>query len=58
MITKQKLQEKMVYLNDDFSINELLDRLLLIEKIDKGIHQSEHNKVISEDELSERIKKW
>ena len=58
MITKQKLQEQLVFLNDEFSIEELLDRLLLIEKINKGIVQSDTKHIISETELIEQIKKW
>lgn len=58
MITKEKVQDQLLQLGNEFSIDELIERLLLIEKIDKGLTQSKNNEVISESELEERMKEW
>lgn len=58
MISKSKLKEQIEQLPDHFSIDELIDRLLFIEKIEKGKKQSENGEVISEEELDKDIKKW
>ncbi|MFC2100275.1 hypothetical protein ACFLRZ_00445 [Bacteroidota bacterium] len=58
MLTKTKLKEQIENFPEEFSIDELIDRLILIEKIDRGIKQSENGEVISEAELDNEIKKW
>ena len=58
MITKTKLKEQIEHFPETFSIDELIDRLILIEKIERGITQSNNGEVISEAELDKEIKKW
>lgn len=58
MITKDQLQEQLEFLGDEFSFDELLDRILIIEKINIGLNQSEQNFVLTEDELDAQIEKW
>jgi hypothetical protein len=58
MLTKTKLKEQIEKFPEEFSIDELIDRLILIEKIERGIKQSENGNVISEAELDKEIKKW
>ena len=58
MLTKTKLQEHIRNFPEEFSIDELIENLILIEKIDKGNEQSEKGDVISETELDKEIKKW
>ncbi len=58
MLTKSKLKEQIKLLPEKFSIDELIDRLILIEKIEIGEKQSNNKEVISEDELNKKIEKW
>ena len=58
MLTKTKLKEQIEKFPEEFSIDELIDRLILIEKIERGIKQSENGDVISDSELDKEIKKW
>ncbi len=58
MLTKTKLKEQIEKFPEKFSIDELIDRLILIEKIERGIKQSENGDVISDSELDKEIKKW
>lgn len=58
MLTKTKLREQIEKFPEKFSIDELIDRLILIEKIERGIKQSENGDVISDSELDKEIKKW
>ncbi len=58
MLTKRSLKKQIEKLPDEFSIDELIERLILIEKIERGTKQSEENEVISESELDKEIKKW
>ncbi len=58
MITKDNLLNQLDLLPDLFSIDELIERLVLIEKIEKGLKQSEDDDVISEDELNAELETW
>ncbi len=58
MITKAKLKEQIKTLPNEFSIDELVDRLILIEKIDKGEQDSLNGNTISEEEMDKEIEKW
>ncbi len=58
MLTKANLKKQIEKLPDEFSIDELVERLVLIEKIERGNKQSEGGKVISESELDKEIGKW
>ena len=43
---------------DKFSIDELLDKLFLLHKIEEGLSQIEHGQVISLEEAKKRHAKW
>ena len=43
---------------DEFSIDELVERLIFIEKVEIGNKQSENGDVVSEAELNYEVKKW
>lgn len=58
MLTKTKVKEQIEHLPEHFSIDDLVERLILIEKIDRGNRQSQKGEVISEDQLSQEIDKW
>lgn len=58
MMTKEILIEQVDKLPHDFSLDELMERLILVEKINKGISQSKNNEVLTEEELELRISKW
>ncbi|MBZ9728605.1 hypothetical protein LB467_02810 [Salegentibacter sp. JZCK2] len=57
MLTKSKLKEEIEKLPDTFSIDELVERLILIEKIENGISQSNKGEIIPETELDNEIEK-
>jgi hypothetical protein len=58
MLTKMKLIQQIEKLPEEFSIDELVERLILHEKIEIGNKQSENGDVISEDGLDKEIVKW
>ncbi len=58
MISKSKLKEQIENFPDEFSIDELVERLILIEKIENGNKQSETGEIISESDLDNEIEKW
>ena len=58
MITKEKLKEHIDKFPDSFSIDELIDRLVFIDKLEKRIDQSDKGETNSEDQLRDEMKKW
>lgn len=57
MISKTKLIEQIDGFPEELSISDLIERLVLIEKIEKGKSQSEKDDVISESDLDKEINK-
>lgn len=58
MITKEKLNKTLSSLPDSFTIDELIDQLIFIEKVEEGIRQSAQGKVISNEDVKQIIDKW
>ena len=58
MITKTKLKEQIDSFPEQFSIDDLIERLILVEKIEKGKIQSENDEILSESELDKEMNKW
>lgn len=58
MLTKTKLKDQIEKFPEEFSIDDLIDRLIFIEKIEHGNKQSENGEVITDVELDKEIEKW
>lgn len=58
MTTKDKIISGIKKLPDTVTIDDILDQIMLVEKIEKGIEQSNKNQVVSDDELDKRLGKW
>lgn len=58
MLTKKKLKEQIEKFPEEFSIDELVERLLLIEKVEKGLNQSGRGEIITETDLDKEADKW
>lgn len=58
MITKEKLYKQIEGLPDKMEMEDLIERLLLIDKLEKRKIESSKDETISEQELDEEIKQW
>lgn len=58
MLTKEKLKKQIESLPDEFSLDELIEKLILLDKIEKGNVQSINGETISDDNLDTEIEKW
>jgi hypothetical protein len=58
MLTKTILKEQIEKFPENFSIEELIERLIVIDKIERGNEQSENEEIVSESELNTEIEKW
>lgn len=55
---KSAVIESISSLPDEFSIDEVIERLIIIEKIDKGRQQIKEGKVNSEEQAKAKLNKW
>jgi predicted transcriptional regulator len=58
MLTKEKLNKTINNLPDKFTIDELIDKLIFMEKIEEGLQQSDEGKVFSNEDVKLMIDKW
>ena len=58
MPTKEKVINTISKLPETFSLDELVERMIILNKIEKGLKDSEEDNVISEEELDKRMKEW
>lgn len=59
MISKAKLKEQIdKFPEDEISIDELIERLILIEKLEKRLASSERGDTISEEHAEKEMRSW
>ena len=58
MISKTTIREQLEHLPEEFTIDELIERLILIQKIEVGRQQSRDGEVISNEDLKKEIESW
>lgn len=58
MITKENLLKYIGELPDQFSIDELMDKILFLHKIEIGLEQSKNDQIIRNKEVKDQFKKW
>jgi hypothetical protein len=58
MLTKRKVIESIQELPANFSSEEIIDRIILLDKIQKGMEQSKAGKTYSLKQMENRLKKF
>ncbi len=58
MITKSKLISTLDSLPENFSIDQLIDHLIFVEKVQRGLEDSEKGRVHSKEEGHNMLFKW
>lgn len=58
MITKTQLIQTIEDMPEEFSIDDFLDKILLLQKIETGLNQSEKGEILTTEEAKERLNKW
>jgi predicted transcriptional regulator len=55
---KDKVLDTIKNLPQEFELDELLEKLIFIEKVDAGLAQAEKGQLIPHDKVKEAVKKW
>jgi len=58
MLTKENVLKSIEALPDSFTIDQLIDQLLFIEKVQEGLKQSEEGRLVSNEDIKRMIEKW
>ena len=58
MTTKENLLQAVQTLPDDASIEDAMERLFLLAKIERGIQQADAGELIPHEKVKERMAKW
>ena len=57
-VTETKMANIIRDLPDNASIEDAMERLLLLHKIEKGIRQADQGRTVSHDETKHQLHKW
>lgn len=55
---KEKIQKVIQSLPDDAHIEDAMERLYLLYKVEKGCQQADTGQTVSSQEAKRRLKKW
>lgn len=58
MISKEKLINQIQSFPSELSIDELIDKLVFIDKLEQRIKTSEKGETISEEEVKKEMNEW
>ena len=58
MQTKEQILKAIEELPDDATIEDALERLYLLYKIEEGVKQADNGQLITQAEARERMAKW
>jgi len=58
MTTKEKMLQVVNALPDDATVEDAMERLLVLTKIERGLQQAERGETLSHQAVQERMSKW
>ena len=58
MITKELIRKTLEEMPEKFTIDQFIDHLSLVQKIERGLAQSENDEVVTHDIAVKEIESW
>jgi predicted transcriptional regulator len=58
MLTKEKVKKTIDRLPDSFTLDQVVEELVVLDKIEKGLKEVEEGKVYSTQQVKDQLKKW
>ena len=58
MLSKANVIKTITQFPDHFTVDDLVDKMILLDKIGKGVQQADNNQVISDEELDKKMEEW
>jgi len=58
MLTKEKIKKSIDALPDDLTIDQVIDRIIMLDKIEQGLKDVEEGRLYSTEEVKAKLKRW
>ncbi|MCF6269917.1 MAG: hypothetical protein L3J41_09410 [Melioribacteraceae bacterium] len=58
MLTKEKIKTTIDSLPDNFTIEDIIEELIVLNKIEQGLNDVKRGKVYTPEEAKKRLNKW
>ncbi len=58
MLTKEKIKMSIDSLPDNFTIEDIIEELIVLDKIDQGLKDVKEGKIFTTEEAKQRLDKW
>jgi len=58
MTTKEKMLQTVSELPEDATVEDAMERLLLLAKIERGIKQADNGEILSHRSVKDKMSKW
>jgi len=58
MLTKEKVKKTIDRLPDSFTVDQVVEELVVLDKIEKGLKEVEEGKIYSTQQVKDQLKKW
>lgn len=57
-MTKEMVLDSLEKMPDEFLLEDLLERLVFVQKVEEGLLQSDRGETTPLDEVKQRLRKW
>ena len=57
-MTKLQVVDSLKNFPEKFSVEQLIEKLIFIEKVEEGLSQSKNNETVSMEDAKKRLHKW
>ena len=58
MLTKEKIHKTIDRLQDNLTVDQVIEELILLEKIEEGIHDANEGRTFTTEEVKSKLEKW
>lgn len=58
MLTKENIKKSIDALPENPSLDEVIDRLIMLDKVEQGLYDIRNGNTLSTSEVQDRLEKW
>jgi predicted transcriptional regulator len=58
MLTKEKVRKTIDRLPENFTVDQVVEELVVLNKIEEGLSDVEHGRVFTTDQVKKDLKTW
>jgi len=58
MLTKDKIKKSIDTLPDNLTLDQVIDRMIMLDKIEQGLKDVEDGNVYTTEEVKDKLNKW